>query len=74
MTNISCPHGIYAILFNGSKPEDYLHEYFSVDMYKKAYDPIIFSKPSQGKWVRTNQDAIEPPVYRAALGRPKKIS
>jgi hypothetical protein len=54
MTGIPCPHVISAILFNGSKPEDYLHEYFSVEMYKRAYDPMIFPMTSQDQWVRTN--------------------
>jgi hypothetical protein len=73
MTGIPCPHAIFAILFNSSKPEDYLHKYFSVEMYKKAYDLMIFLMPSQDQWVRTSQDAIEPPDYRNAPGRPKKI-
>jgi hypothetical protein len=73
MIGIPCPHVISAILFNGSKPEDYLHEYFSVEMYKRAYDPIIFPMTSQDQWVRTNQDAIEPLDYKVALGRPKNI-
>ena len=47
MTGITCPYTIFVILFNGSKPEDYLHEYFSVEMYIKAYDPMIFIMPSQ---------------------------
>jgi hypothetical protein len=73
MTSIPCSHAISAILFNGSKPEDYLHEYFSVETYKRAYDPMIFSIPSQDQWVRSNQDAIEPLDYRVAPGKPKKI-
>ena len=73
MTGIPCPHAISAILFNSLKPKDYLHEYFSVEMYTKAYDPMIFPMPSQDQWVRTNQDAIEPPDYIATLGKPKKI-
>jgi hypothetical protein len=73
MTSIPCPHAISTILFNGSKPKDYLHEYFSVEMYKRAYDPMIFPMSSQDQWVRTNQDVIEPPDYRVAPDRPKKI-
>jgi hypothetical protein len=72
MTDIPYPHAISAILFNGSKPKDYLHKYFSVEIYKKAYDPMIFLMPSQDQWVKTNQNAIKPLDYRAAPGRPKK--
>jgi hypothetical protein len=47
MIGIPCPHAISAILFNGSKLKDYLHEYFNVEMYKRAYDPMIFPILSQ---------------------------
>lgn len=73
LSGIPCPHAISAILYDSSKPEDYLNPYFSVDMYKKAYDPMIYPMPSEEQWVRTNEDKVEPPVYRPAVGRPKKL-
>jgi hypothetical protein len=42
MIGIPCPHAISAILFNSTNPADYLHDYFSVEMYKRAYAPMIF--------------------------------
>jgi hypothetical protein len=73
MTSIPCPHAIAAIFYNSSNPEDYLHEYYSVEMYKRAYDLMIFPIPSEEQWVRTNQDVVDPPFVKAALGRPKKL-
>jgi hypothetical protein len=73
MTGIPCPHAISAILYHSSKPEQYLHQYYSVQNYKMAYDPMIYPVPSEDQWVRTGQDEVDPPVVRAAPGRPKKV-
>jgi hypothetical protein len=47
MTGIPCPPAISAILHNSSKPEQYLHQYYSVENYRKAYDPMIYPVPSE---------------------------
>jgi len=51
MTGIPCPHAILAILHNSSKPEQYLHQYYSVENYIKAYNPMIYPVPSEDQWV-----------------------
>jgi hypothetical protein len=73
MTGIPCPHAISIILHDSSKPEDYLHQYYNVENYKRAYDPMIFPMPSGDQWVRIEQDEVNPPVYRAASSKPKKL-
>jgi hypothetical protein len=73
MTSIPCLHAISAILYHSSKPEQYLHQYYSVEYYKMAYDPMIYPVPSDDQWVRTDQDEVDPPVVRAAPGRPNKV-
>jgi hypothetical protein len=73
MTGIPCPHAISAILHNSSKPEQYLHQYYSVENYKKAYDPMIYLVPSEDQWVKTGQDEVDPPIIRSTPRRPKKI-
>lgn len=73
MIGIPCPHAISAILHNSSKPEQYLHQYYSVQNYKKAYDPMIYPVPSKDQWVKTGQDEVDPPIIRSTPGRPKKI-
>jgi hypothetical protein len=72
MTSIPCSHAISAILHNSSKPEQYLHQYYSVENYKKAYDPMIYPVPSEDQWVRTGQDEVDPPIIRPTPGRLKK--
>ncbi|XP_062147322.1 uncharacterized protein LOC133855045 [Alnus glutinosa] len=34
---------------------------------------MIYPMPSEDQWVRTGQDEVDPPVVRAAPGRPKKL-
>jgi hypothetical protein len=34
---------------------------------------MIFPIPSEDQWVKTRQDEVNPPIYRAALGRHKKL-
>jgi len=72
MTGIPGPHAICTILYHSSKPEQYLHRYYSVENYKKAYDPMIYPIPSEDLWVRTGQDEVDPFV-RATPGKPKKV-
>jgi hypothetical protein len=63
MAGISCPHAISAILYHSFKPEQYLHRYYSVESYKKAYDPMIYPVPSDDQWVRTSQNEVDPPSH-----------
>jgi len=64
MTGIPRPHAISAILYHSAKPEQYLHQYYSVESYKKAYDPMIYLVLSEDQWVRIGQDEV---------GRAKKV-
>jgi hypothetical protein len=73
MIGIPCPHAISAILYHFAKPEQYLHRYYSVESYKKAYDPMIYLVPSEDQWVRTGQDELDPPTVRPTPGKPKKV-
>jgi hypothetical protein len=50
-----------------------MRRYYSVESYKKAYDPMIYPVPSEDQWVRTSQDEVDPPTVRATSGRPKKV-
>jgi hypothetical protein len=47
MTGIPCAHAHSAITFHGHKPEDYVDHCYSIEMYKKAYAPIIYPIPSE---------------------------
>lgn len=73
MTGNPFPLAISAILYNGQKPEQYLHQYYSVVSYKKAYNSMIYPMPSEDQWVRTRQDKVDRPIVRVASGRPKRV-
>ncbi|XP_062155259.1 uncharacterized protein LOC133863331 [Alnus glutinosa] len=47
VTGIPCAHAHSAITFHGHKPEDYVDPCYSIEMYKKAYAPIIYPMPSE---------------------------
>jgi len=61
-----------AITFHGHKPEDYVDLCYSIEMYKKAYAPIIYPMPSEEQWVKTAHDVLDPLRSRSMLGRPRK--
>jgi len=74
MTGIPCAHAVSTILFDCRDPEDYVHEYYSLEMYKKAYAPLIYPMPSEEQWVHAvGHDILEPPRQRVATGRLRKL-
>jgi hypothetical protein len=73
MSGIPCVHACAAIRHSCKNAEDYVDEYFTMEMYKKAYEPVIYPMPSQEQWIPTQHDKLEPPVSRVAPGRTKKV-
>jgi hypothetical protein len=72
MTGIPCAHAHSAITFHGHKLEDYVDHCYSIEMYKKAYVPIIYPVPSEEQWIWTNHGVLEPPILRVTPCRPRK--
>lgn len=73
LIGIPCAHAISMILFDGGKPEDYVHEFYSIYAYNRCYSPIIYPIPSEEQWLKTTADPPIPPRARAQSGRPKKL-
>ena len=71
LTSIPCQHAISAILFDGSVPEDYVHPYYTIETYMKAYEPIIYPVASMEQWRRASINPLEPPKDKIQRGRPK---
>jgi hypothetical protein len=44
-----------------------------LEIYKKAYEPVIYPMPSEEQWIKTQHDMLEPPMARATPGKPKKL-
>jgi zinc finger SWIM domain-containing protein 3 len=74
MNGIPCAHAVCAIPFDCGEPEDYVHQYYSLEMYKKAYAPLIYPMLSEEQWVYiVRHDILESPRPRVAPGRPRKL-
>ncbi|XP_019179510.1 PREDICTED: uncharacterized protein LOC109174707 [Ipomoea nil] len=72
LTGIPCSHAIAAIRKQRERPEDYVHNCYTVDSYFRAYEPAILPISSSELWPKTNLPAPLPPKYKAQPGRPKK--
>jgi hypothetical protein len=64
MTGIPCAHAIRAIWVDVVEPVDYVSDWYTVDMLKKAYEPIIFPMPGEEQWTKTNCEHVDPPLSR----------
>ncbi|XP_019191044.1 PREDICTED: uncharacterized protein LOC109185560 [Ipomoea nil] len=72
LTGIPCSHAIAAIRKQRERPEDYVHNCYTVDSYFRADEPAILPISSSELWPKTNLPAPLPPKYKAQPGRPKK--
>ncbi|KAL0005837.1 hypothetical protein SO802_013398 [Lithocarpus litseifolius] len=59
-----------AIVETESK-DNYVHLYYTIETYMKAYEPIIYLVASMEQWRRTSIDPLEPPKDKIQRGRPK---
>ncbi|KAL0340357.1 UNVERIFIED_CONTAM: hypothetical protein Sradi_4552500 [Sesamum radiatum] len=50
ISGIPCKHAVSAIFNQNEMPEDYVHDYYTVDMYKKAYAPVIMGISGEMLW------------------------
>lgn len=73
LSGIPCIHAVSAILWCRRDPEDYVHDCYSIENYKKAYDPIIHPINGVKMWPESNLDPLDPPMdIKPRPGRPKK--
>ncbi|KAM0877351.1 hypothetical protein ACQ4PT_035559 [Festuca glaucescens] len=69
-----CPHAIYLIgKVRQLKNEDFVHDYYSVERFKMAYQFKIAPMNGRSEWPKVDVgfEVIPPPLQRAA-GRPRK--
>jgi hypothetical protein len=77
ITGLPCPHAMAAILYDCGDPEDYVDECFTIEVYKKAYAPIIYPMPSENSGSRqgmTNWSLQEEELHLAAKEAKEKGS
>lgn len=73
MTVILCVHAISAIWADSAEPVDYISNWYTVDMLRKAYDPIVYPMLDEEQWIKTNNEHVDPPVVRIQPGRPRVV-
>jgi hypothetical protein len=73
MTGIPCAHAICAIWSDDADPLDYVDDWYTVDMLKKAYNEIVYPMPGEDHWTKTNGEHVDPPMARIQPGRPRKV-
>jgi hypothetical protein len=73
MTGIPCAHAICAIWIDGVEPVDYVSDWYTVDMLKKAYEPVVYPMPGEEQWTKTNGEHVDPPMSRIQPGRPRTV-
>ncbi|XP_031121220.1 uncharacterized protein LOC116024467 [Ipomoea triloba] len=72
LTGLPCPHSICAIFHKGHQLDQYIHEWYSKEMYMKTYDHVIQPMNGEQFWPRTSGDEIHAPIPRKMTSRPKK--
>ena len=73
VTGKPCRHALAWILSNrGIKIEDYVHEYYSVARFKKAYEARVEGIPDRSQWPQVDLGfKVHPPLLGRGPGRPK---
>ncbi|XP_057538073.1 uncharacterized protein LOC130815599 [Amaranthus tricolor] len=69
LTSIPCRHGMRTIFHEGFDPQSFVHEWYSVQKYKLAYDHSIKPIPDQDKWPATEHPTILPLVIKRGAVR-----
>jgi hypothetical protein len=73
MAGIPCAHAMCAIWLDGGEPMDYVSHWYTMDMLKKAFEPIVYPMPGEEQWTKTNCEHINPPMVRIQPGRPRVV-
>ena len=73
VTGIPCNHAISVIMKIKQFPEDYVHDFFKLPMYKEAYKGVIYPVPGPEDWPKTNTRDIDPPEFRDKPGRKQTV-
>ncbi|KAG8374557.1 hypothetical protein BUALT_Bualt10G0007800 [Buddleja alternifolia] len=70
LSGIPCKHGMSAICDQALNPEDFVHEYYSVNSYNRVYQHAILPVNGQRLWPKTGYIPPLPPNFGRRAGRP----
>ncbi|KAG8499394.1 hypothetical protein CXB51_005973 [Gossypium anomalum] len=72
ISGIPCSHACAAMYHLRLQPDEYLHEYYHIDTYKKAYSFPMQPINGLHDCEKTGIQPVLPPIERKMPGRPKK--
>ncbi|KAL2896041.1 Protein FAR1-RELATED SEQUENCE 8 [Bienertia sinuspersici] len=72
LSGIPCKHGMRAILHLGLDPHRFVHNWYSVRLYKLAYGTGIKSVPDIDQWPDSDMPLIQPPKMKRGIERPSR--
>ncbi|KAL0393117.1 UNVERIFIED_CONTAM: hypothetical protein Sradi_2534500 [Sesamum radiatum] len=72
LSAIPCKHACYAIYHQKQDPIDYVADCYSVDTYRKVYEPAIQPMSHEGLWSESLIIPPLPPNFGRGPGRPAK--
>ncbi|XP_021743218.1 uncharacterized protein LOC110709314 [Chenopodium quinoa] len=71
LTGIPCVHAYSCMMDMRGDIEAYVDPYYTMDSYRKAYEPCFQPMPGPKHWERVNMREPQPPAFKVQPGRPK---
>ena len=73
ITGLPCTHALCFInSLRNKSAEDYIDDYYSVDVFKKAYAGIVMPMTDRNQWPKVDMGfKLWPPILKRAAGRPR---
>lgn len=73
VTGLPCTHALCIITSIRGNIEDYVHDYYSVAKFKKAYEKSLKPMTDSKQWPQVNPGfKLWPPLLKRAPGQPRK--
>ncbi|KAG5565102.1 hypothetical protein RHGRI_001108 [Rhododendron griersonianum] len=72
ISGIPCKHAMAAIMKDRKNVEDFVHSYYSKEMYLRAHGSMIHPILDHSMWTIIPGDPLDPPPLRRSAGRPRK--
>lgn len=74
LTEVPCVNACAAIINEGKDAFDHVHDYYTVETYKKIYAGVLMPVPDKSQWIYSGLPEIGPPKNRRLHGRQKKTT
>ena len=72
LIGIPCKHAVACIVLRKLDANDFVHEAYLIETYRKTYSPKFYGMPGHKMWPTTTLAKPLPPPYRKMPGRPNK--